>query len=468
MSGASVTEALAEWVVGFDETQIGPGPRERLKLSILDAIGCAYLARASAATTPILSALDDLGGGGSATVIGESAGATGSAQVPTAVLANATLIRALDFNDHQALDPNDGARLGGHPSDILAVALTIGEWRGCSGAEMLTAAAMGYEIFGRAQKLLGRDHVWDHVTVHGLTAPAVAGKLMGLDTGSMADALSLGVAHATTPGAVRRGALSSAKFLAGPMVLEMGTRAAILAAHGTTGPRTVFEDANKGISPSVYPDPAIMAAISAPMAGRPMIEGVTIKAYPGLDTSQAPITAVLGAREAFGGALEDVAQLTLALAHAPMVRRQIEDRVLTRPANRETADHSLYYLAAVALVEGEVTEPQYARELWFDARVIDLMARVKMEMDRDLTARAPDGYPCRARITTVSGAQHASEVLYAPGHARNPMTADGIIAKFNTAVAGHMDNARSDRIIETVLALEEAPSVGDLTALLAG
>ena len=171
MSGPSVTEALADWVVGFDRAAIGPAPQERLKLSILDAIGCAYLARACAATAPVLAALGDLSGPGPVTVIGEGA----KAEIAPAVLANATLIRALDFNDHQAIDPNDGTRLGGHPSDILAVALSVAEWRGCSGAEMLTAAAMGYEIFGRAQKLLGRGHAWDHVTVHGLTAPAVAG-----------------------------------------------------------------------------------------------------------------------------------------------------------------------------------------------------------------------------------------------------------------------------------------------------
>jgi 2-methylcitrate dehydratase len=463
MSGSSATERLAHWVRDFKAPFAGNAALERLKLSVLDAIGCAFLARASAATGPMIAAQGDLGRGGPCTIIGGAE----PAPLTAAVLLNATMIRALDFNDHLAIDPNDGTRLGGHPSDVLAVALSVGEWRERTGAEVLEAALMGYEIFGRAQKLLGRDHSWDHVTVHGLTAPAIAGKLMGLPVDALADALSLGAAHGTTPGAVRRGALSSAKFLAGPMVLHAGTTAALLAAHGATGPRTVFEEAEKGLGRQVYMG-TDMAALSAPHTGRPMMEGVTIKAYPGLDTSQAPIAAVLEAREAHGGPVDDIGAVTLTLTESPMVRQKIEDPALKNPTNRETADHSLTYLAAVALLEGEVTEAQYARALWKDARVKELMGRIAMDTDATWETRAPGAYPCTARITTRSGAEYRADVAYAPGHACNPLDADGVVAKFQRSIAGHLDEARAAEIAALVAALDELPSLRPLMKALAG
>jgi 2-methylcitrate dehydratase len=463
MAGDSATERLAQWVRDFEASSGGANAIERLKLSVLDATGCAFLARASAATQPMIAAQGDLGPGGPCTVIGGAE----PAPVTAAVLLNATLIRALDFNDHLALDPNDGSRLGGHPSDVLAVALAVGEWRERSGAEVLEAALMGYEIFGRAQKLLGRNHSWDHVTVHGLTAPAIAGKLMGLSAEALADALSLGAAHGTTPGVVRRGDLSSAKFLAGPMVLHAGTNAALLAAHGATGPRTVFEEPEKGLGRQVYMD-ADMAELSAPLTGRPMMEGVTIKAYPGLDTSQAPIAAVLEAQQAHGGPADEITTVTLTLTENPMVRRQVEDPALKNPTNRETADHSLPYLAAAALIEGEVTEAQYARALWQDPRVKDMIGRITMEMDATWEARAPGAYPCSATITTRSGAEYRADVAYALGHARNPMDAEGVVAKFRRSVDGHMDEARAAEIIALVMDMDELPTLRPLMKALTG
>ena len=213
---------------------------------------------------------------------------------------------------------------------------------------------------------------------------------------------------------------------------------------------------------------ADMAALSAPLAGRPMMEGVTIKAYPGLDTSQAPIAAVLEAREAHGGPVDDIAAVTLTLTESPMVQQKIEDPALKNPTNRETADHSLTYLAAAALLEGEVTEAQYARALWEDPRVKELMGRITMEMDATWEARAPGAYPCSATIATRSGAEYRADVAYAPGHACNPMDAEGVVAKFRRSVAGHMDEARAAEIIALVMDMDELPTLRPLMKALTG
>ena len=98
----------------------------------------------------------------------------------------------------------------------------------------------------------------------------------------------------------------------------------------------------------------------------------------------------------------------------------------------------------MALLEGDVSEAQYARAPWAEESVRQVMARVKLAADADLQRRAPDGYPAMARIKTKKGEHFECEIAYAPGHALNPMTADAVTAKFHRATAGLMERSRAD------------------------
>jgi 2-methylcitrate dehydratase len=175
------------------------------------------------------------GGAPQCTVIGR-AHRTSAAN---ATLANGALVRILDFNDYVNARAGD---LGGHPSDNIPVALAAGELRGASGREVVAAIVLGYEVFARCKDLMERDSAWDGVTVSGLVAPAMAGRLMGLDRRRLAHAIALSGARAATSTAVRFGDISAAKSIANALVAQNGVQATLLAEHGITGPLDLFEN----------------------------------------------------------------------------------------------------------------------------------------------------------------------------------------------------------------------------------
>ncbi len=191
------------------------------------------------------------------------------------MLVNGSLIRMLDLNDY--VNTKSG-QIGGHPSDNIPVALAAGELSGAGGRDVIAAIVLGYEIYGRLKELMDRDGDWDGVTVSGFVAPAMAGRLMGLDVRQLANALALSGARAITPLAVRHGDISGAKNIANALVAQNGVQATILAQHGMTGPLDLFE--NRHGLKSVFPGINWMEAMTAPLAADSYIMGCHIKAFP--------------------------------------------------------------------------------------------------------------------------------------------------------------------------------------------
>jgi 2-methylcitrate dehydratase len=452
---------IAQWVADFDPGAVAPESIERIKHSILDAIGCAYVTLEEDCVRGVLALSRETGGSPQATLIGG-----GTAPLATATLVNGTLIRAIDFNDHLALDPNDGTKLGGHPSDNLAAILAAAEWRDCSGKDVITAALIGYELYGRLYKFLTPELPWDHTTAFGLTVPAVVARLLGLNAEQIAHAIAISAAQCATLGVVRRGQLSHAKFLASALVTQRGVQAAQLAAAGVRGPMTVFED-SRGLAKGIFQCSDGLEHLYAPLGRRHMVEGVTIKAFPGMDTTQAATQAAIAVRGGRALKASDVAEVELILNDHPMILAQTGDAERRQPKSRETADHSFQYLVAVALLDGELTPSQFADGRWFSPDVVDLMNRMVIRSDPGWKARAPGGFPCTVRLKTNDGRESRSEIAYANGHARNKMDKAQVIAKFKSCVHGRLTTGQADAIVSTVYDLEALPSARDLARLLA-
>src|SRR5215472_6331500 len=197
--GPGTIEKLAAWILAPRAEDIPEATVKQAKLLLLDTIGCGYAALDEEASRAVLATLADTGGAPQCTVIGTG----GKTSAPNAVLVNGALIRILDLNDYVNTPKGE---IGGHPSDNIPVALAAAEMCGSSGRELIAAIVLGYEIFGRAKELIERDSGWDGVTISGLVAPAIAGRLMGLDWPRIAHALALSAARSPTPLAVRHGA----------------------------------------------------------------------------------------------------------------------------------------------------------------------------------------------------------------------------------------------------------------------
>ncbi len=374
------------------------------------------------------------------------------------------MVRAIDFNDHLAHNPNTNAKLGGHPSDNLSAILAIAEWRNLSGSDVIAALLASYELYGRFYKYLRPELPWDHTTSFGLSVPAVAARLLGLDAQQTANAIAISVAQSAALGVVRRGVLSHSKFLASALIAERGVEAAQLAALGVTGPMTVFEDV-RGISNGIFRSDEELDDLVSPI-GVHMVEGVTIKAFPGMDTSQAAAEAAVKAAGGLKLRASDIASIELVMNDHPMTREQIADPLRRAPHSRETADHSIHYMVAVALLDGEMTPRQFAEGRWFDPEACDLMNRMVITIDPDWTKRAPGGFPCTVKLKLKDGRVIRAEVPYAAGHARNKMGHAQVVEKFRNCVERRLSPARADEIIAAVDGLEGLPSTRELMRLL--
>jgi len=455
-SKTPLVKQLAHWVIDFDPRSIPEDVASHAKLLILDSIGCALAAREEHAYRRALRTFDALGGKPECAIIGSRR----RMPVTNAVMLNGILIRELDLNDIYV-----GPGQTGHPSDNIAVALSVGERQRSSGRDVLAGVILGYEIYCRIQDLIVNRSLWDHVTASALAAPCIAGRLLELEVERLAHALALSAAHGNTLAAVRSGQLSNAKAMANAFVAFQATLCSLLAAEGVTGPLAVLEGRG-GLSQGLLAG-ADIVLLMAPLCDHFRISDVSIKAYPCIGTAQAMVAAVLEARTGITDPMKEIKQIEIRMADVPFVRRQVEDEDRRRPTSRETADHSFYYLAAVALLDGELTPAQFADGRWLEPSVKTLMERMTIRTDPSLSAYTPASYPCVLQFATENGSSRAVEVFYPKGHPRNRMSPADVEAKFRGCARSVLSEAQQTKIISLVLNLETLPSVTELMSQLA-
>jgi 2-methylcitrate dehydratase len=456
--GGGVVEQLAAWVLAARAHDLSQAAILQAKLLLLDTIGCGFAALSEQSARALLEVVETAGGAPQCTVIGQAR----RTSAPNATLANGALVRILDFNDYV----NDrGGDLGGHPSDNIPVALAAGELSGASGREVIAAVVLGYEIFGRCKELMEHDSAWDGVTVSGLAAPAMAGRLMGLDHGRLAHAIALSAARAATSTAVRFGDISAAKSIANALVAQNGVQAALLAEHGITGPLDLFENP-RGMR-EVFCKGDAATALTAPLPAESYIMAANVKAFPCLATGQSVVAAGIEMHGRLRGAVDRLTGLTLIIPDTPGLRRQKDDPGRIKPASREAADHSFNFLAAVSLIDGEFGLAQFDGDRWNDPKVCALMARLEIINDTSWNRRAPDSYPCSLAVRIEDGREEVVEIPYPPGFSRGRLEAETVMKKFNTITAPHLVQRMRDRIIEAVMALDESASCAELMAAVA-
>jgi len=397
------------------------------------------------------------GGAATCSVIGSAS----KTSLPNAVLANGTLIRLLDLNDY--VIEADGS-VGGHPSDNIPVALAAGELERRSGRDVLAAIAIGYELYGRCKNMMERRSAWDGVSLSGIVAPVMAGWLMRLDRLALAHAIALSVARAATSAVVRTGHLSAAKSLANALVAQNAGQAALLARHGVTGPLEVLDHA-RGMR-AVFPrfDAAVL---TQPLSADSYLMRSNLKAFPCVATGQAAVAAAVDLHRQIGGNTGQIERLRVVMADVPAVRVHQQDEERADPKSREAADHSFHFVISAALADGAFGLAQYNDERWNDPALRALMSRIEMTTDADLAQRASGSYPCRLEAETKDGRSLRAEVLFLPGFSGGGLTPEAIIGKFEALAAPRLPVTARQSVIDSVMALDESPSLVVLQLALA-
>ena len=449
----TMVRRLARFVVNRSWDDLSEPARIDLRIRVLDALGCALAAMEAPPVRAIRAGIDDLGGRPLCTLIGG-----GRSAPDRAALYNGALVRYLDFNDSY-FAPGETC----HPSDNVAPVLATAEYAGASGRELLAALAVAYQVQCRlSDEAPVRSKGFDHTTQGSYAAAAGAAKALGLGEVETANAVAIAGTALNALRVTRTGALSQWKGLAYPFTAFGAVEAAFLALGGVTGPAEVFEG-NKGF----------MDAIAGPFEidwEREDLERVRrtfLKRYNAEIHSQSALEALLELREAYAfdaAAVERIELETFQVAYD--IIGGGEEGAKTEIRTKEEADHSLPYLLAVALLDGQVMPEQFAPERLVAPDVQALLHRVDVRPAADLTARFPAEHPCRLRIRLVDGTTLAAEKADYEGFVTRPMGWERAREKFERLVTSRIEPPLVAELAETVEALHELET-HDLTTLLA-
>jgi 2-methylcitrate dehydratase len=447
-------EQLATFVARACYEDLSEDASRALKIHVLDALGCAIGAIEGAPMRMLRLQLEDFGGNPLVTLIGG-----GKTAPDRAAFYNSALVRYLDYNDSY-LASNETC----HPSDNLGAVLAASEYAEGSGKALLTALTVAYQVQCRLSDVAPvRAKGFDYTTQGAYAVAAGAAKALGLTEVQTAHAVAISGTANNALRVTRTGRLSNWKGLAYPNTTFAATHATFLAMRGITGPLEVFEG-NKGF----------MDTIAGPIEldwQRERLDAVrhtNIKRFNAEFHAQSALEGVLELKEFYQVRPAEVERIEVEIfdvAYHIIGGGEEGDKSCVH--TKEEADHSLPYLVAVAMLDGEVTPAQYTPERIVRADVQDLLRKVSVRPDDALSQRFPEEMPCRLHVfLTGSRVLHLEKQDYV-GFSTRPLTWDQAEAKFERLAAPYTERQLRQAIAEAVAHLETI-DVSQLTELLAG
>jgi 2-methylcitrate dehydratase len=447
-------ERLAAFVCHASSEDLSDTAREQLKVRILDSLGCALGALEGEPVRILRRQIDEIEPQGKCTLIGG-----GTAPPDSAAFYNSTLVRYLDFNDAYLAKGETC-----HPSDNLAAILTGAEYVDGSGRDLMTALAVAYQVQCRLSDVAPvRDKGFDHTTQGSYSIAAGVSKILGLDESRTANAIAICGAAFNALRVTRTGQLSHWKGLAFPNTASCCTRLVFLAMNGITGPLEVFEG-----------DKGFMDAISGVFdidwlrEDLERVKRTILKRFNAEIHSQAAIQGVLDLkrRHQFCGAhVERIEIETFDVAFNIIGGGEEGDKT-NSVTTKEQADHSLPYVIAAAILDGDVMPAQYELNRILSEDVQSLLRRISITANPAYSQRFPEEMPCRIQVILRDGQTLLKESRDYPGFLSQPMTWEMARNKFESLAAPYTTDEQRKAITNAVADLENV-RVRDLMRLLA-
>jgi 2-methylcitrate dehydratase len=439
----TLADRLAEFALATKFQDLPETVVVEARRRLIDAFGCAAGALGEPAPMIARKAAGAVRGEPGAALFGG-----GRSSPDWAAFANGVHIRYLDCNDtYLSLEP-------AHPSDNWAAIMAAGESVGATGSDWIAAAAVAYEVQCRLCDAASiRARGWDHVTYGCLSSALATAKLFGLTHAQTVHALGIAGTTGTALRLTRAGELSMWKGCAFAHAARNGVFAALLAREGMTGPAPLFEG-DMGFFQQVS-GPFTLEKLGGPTAADWMLPKTSIKFVPAEYHSQSAIAAAFTLRSKIGDPQRIVGLTIETFKTAVEIIGQDPEK--WAPRTRETADHSLPYCTAVALIDGAISADQFTPERLADPMLRALVARTRVLEDPALTAGYPSGIPNRVTVTLVDGTTLTEEVAFPPGHDKNPLDDAGLALKFHGLVDPALGPDRASAIWERIGRLEQDP-----------
>jgi 2-methylcitrate dehydratase len=451
----TITAGMSRWAAGLSYAQLSQEAVYQAKRFLLDSVGCALGGYQQHDVKIALGVLDEIAGRGLATVIG-----TGKRIDPvSASLANALMIRCMDYNDiYWKQDPS-------HPSDIFPAALAGCERAKSDGKELIVGLVLGHEFemrFCEAAFPGIRERGWHHATLTAFVSPIVAGRAMHLGWEQIQHAIGISASRHATLGAVTAGKLTMMKNTVDPMATQSGVLAALMAEKGYTGPEHVV-DGKEGLTHCFGPSWKLNLLTDG-LGESWRITQCGMKAFPTEALTHTPISAVLDIVKSNDLKPEQVEKVQIrSLARAADI---LSDPSKYDPRSKETADHSLPYVIAAAIAERQVTPVQFEMKKIMDPTIRAQLKKVEVVADPEIEKVFPALQRVIVNLTTTDVRTFTKQLDYPKGDPRNPLSDAEVDEKFAALAEGVLSEGAQKKLKHAIWNLEKVGSVSKLMALM--
>jgi 2-methylcitrate dehydratase len=426
------------------------------KRVLLDALGCCIGGYEADATKILHGLIEELDGPKESTVLGSGL----RTSCFYAALVNGLMLRYLDYNDLYAV-PAGKWYACGHPSESIPGILAVGERVHASGKEVIAAIVLSYELSARFCQSITNPPIsklgWNEETKGVYIMPLAVGRLLGLSEKELENAVGISGCHGMILGIMDTAAeeYSMTKSLRYPFTAHEGIFAAMLAKRGFTGPTTVIEGAD-GFIESVTKGHFDIERFTT-FDDKFYIMETGFKSVCAVGAVNGHLIATLALVNRYDIKPEDVANVRITAGTRPI--EHTGDPAKKYPTNKETGDHSSYYLTAIAIVDRTVGPEQYQPWKYKDPGVLQLIDRITLEIDPEMDKLPRSGM---SEIVTKDGKHYKEKVDYPKGDPKNVMSDDDLEQKFTSMASKFMDKEQIERVIQTIYQLDTLEDIGDL------
>ncbi|RAV31874.1 2-methylcitrate dehydratase PrpD [Corynebacterium heidelbergense] len=379
-----------------------------------------------------------------------------------AALANGTAVRELDFHDTFL------AAEYSHPGDNIPPIVAAAQHAGATGRDLIRGLATGYEIqVDLVRGMCLHEFKIDHVAHLGPSVAAGLGTMLHLDENTIYQAIGQALHTTTATRQSRKGLISSWKAFAPAFAGKMAIEAVDRAMRGEGAPAPIWEGED-GFIAWMLGGPDREYTIPLPAHGeekRAILDTFT-KEHSAEYQSQAPIDLARRMRSH----IPDLSQIESIVLHTSHHTHYVigtgsnDPQKFDPDASRETLDHSIMYIFAVALEDGEWHhERSYAPERAHRPETIELWKKISTVEDPEWTRRYHSQDPkekafgARAEVRMKDGTVITDELALADAHPQGarPFAREQYINKFRTLAEGVVADAEQERFLETAQRLPE-------------
>jgi len=374
-----------------------------------------------------------------------------------AAWANGTAVRELDFHDtFLAADYS-------HPGDNIPPILAVAQQKNCNGLDLIRAILTGYEIQVNLVKgICLHEHKIDHIAHLGPSAAAGIGSLLRLDTEIIYQAVQQALHTTISTRQSRKGDISSWKAFAPAHAGKLAIEAIDRCMRGERAPNPIYEGEDSIVA-RILSGPNAEYYVPLPEKGE--MKQAILETYTKEHSAEYQAQALIDLARDMRKKIKDFSKIESIEIHTSHHTHNVigtganDPQKMDPNASRETLDHSIMYIFAVALEDGKWDHVEsYSKARANKESTVALWKKIKTFEDKDWTRQYHDNDPTKKRfggkvlIKLQDGQVIQDQLAIADAHpqGKRPFQRKNYVEKFRTLTKDFISREESERFLNIV------------------